>query len=532
MTEDDDFFGADEQEKRDTRAKRFGLEVDMLSDQQILDLHESLGITDEEKTNVRFEALHVYGTREMSTQDVFAYFGKYTPNSVEWINDESCNIVWLDKNTAARALNCLSKVIAGMPVRGACDPFQNDFEPKPTVKKNNGTSILLLDDTSKRDNSVVNVSDLNIPIPPGYWRLGESCPKAKYILLRYAKRTDKKPFRAEKFSEYYKKHGNPNYGGIRGIISESKKARMKQAETAKGNPWGRLAKDWNQDVLERPMEEIPVPSFKPKASKSLLNRLGTTKKRSFSPVESEEEDEDKEPAKKSKVPRMRMYADEEEARVIKMKELKKIRAMEKIEESIVEKHVTDLRNRIKNQKTNEPRKPLITSRLQMRPIKQEIKVTARNDFRKDPSESESSDNNNDDDDDDDELNVQQRSKVTVIVKKQSKPSVASTIWSRLADEKNKKVASKNKKINESDSKKSSSNNSSNSSSSSSGSSSSDTNKSGSESEPDVGKNDFSKTLNPRPGFRKDLKSRLGLSNSDHKSPLRIEINNDHYNKTC
>ncbi|GFT17408.1 hypothetical protein NPIL_676281 [Nephila pilipes] len=44
------------------------------------------------------------GVNDMSTNDIFSYFGDYGPSSVEWINDVSCNVVWLDAATTARAL--------------------------------------------------------------------------------------------------------------------------------------------------------------------------------------------------------------------------------------------------------------------------------------------------------------------------------------------------------------------------------------------------------------------------------------------
>jgi len=63
------------------------------------------------------------------------------------------------------------------------------------------------------DSDVVHASDIPIPIPPGKWRRGTAHPKAKCILLRFSTRADKKRPQAEKMSEYYKKYGNPNYGG-------------------------------------------------------------------------------------------------------------------------------------------------------------------------------------------------------------------------------------------------------------------------------------------------------------------------------
>lgn len=588
-----------------------------MSDQQLLDLHDSLGITAEDESNTRFEAIHMYGTHDMSTQDVFEYFGKYGPASIEWINDESCNVVWLDKVSAVRAFHGLSSPISGMPVTGKCDAFKEDIEKQEQEEgesESQGRSILLvsknrevelydenedkaMDEDEDKENGAVkksegtiHVSEIGIPVPPGYWRLGISHPKSKYVLLRFAKRTDRKPFRAERFSQYYKKYGNPNYGGIKGLISQSKKLRMKavnhpdvdtedldEPETIEsGNPWGSLAKNWNFDVREHvPEISTNVPSHS-KPSKSILDRLGSTNKRvhvaSVNDDVDDEKESDKEEivAKKSKVPRMRMYADEEEARVEKVKQLKKLRQLEEIEEIISENEfwnimpdlrntvpdlrntridirhsvpevrtirtdlrnavsdkrntrteirneMPDLRNRIRKQAgttTNSSSKTFHADKISDivssgRIIKQEIRRPTRH------SESDNSDN-------DDDVNVQQKSKVTVIVKKPNamvKPTVASTIWARLDKEKEQQkqklqLAKKNESQSES-------------SESSAVASDAESN---SDNDKNEARNKFSKALNHRPGFNRDLKSRLGLS-SEHKSPLRIEINNDHYKKS-
>lgn len=52
----------------------------------------SMGIVeDSENTkNIRLNVIHMRGTEEMSTKDVFKYFEDYAPASIEWINDVSC----------------------------------------------------------------------------------------------------------------------------------------------------------------------------------------------------------------------------------------------------------------------------------------------------------------------------------------------------------------------------------------------------------------------------------------------------------
>jgi len=52
----------------------------------------SLGMKEGEGTekHFRLNTLHVRGTENMSTKDIFNYFKDYGPASIEWINDYSC----------------------------------------------------------------------------------------------------------------------------------------------------------------------------------------------------------------------------------------------------------------------------------------------------------------------------------------------------------------------------------------------------------------------------------------------------------
>jgi len=53
-----------------------------------------MGIVDDENMkNVRLSVIHMRGTEEMSTKDVFKYFQDYAPQSIEWINDISCKFI-------------------------------------------------------------------------------------------------------------------------------------------------------------------------------------------------------------------------------------------------------------------------------------------------------------------------------------------------------------------------------------------------------------------------------------------------------
>jgi len=63
-----------------------------------------MGIVDdgENVKNLRLNVIHMRGTEDMSTKDVFKYFQDYAPVSIEWINDVSCmlqNLILFNKMT-------------------------------------------------------------------------------------------------------------------------------------------------------------------------------------------------------------------------------------------------------------------------------------------------------------------------------------------------------------------------------------------------------------------------------------------------
>lgn len=184
--------------------------------------------------NNRFEALHLRGTEEMSTQDVFDYFRGYAPASIEWINDSSCNVVWLESWQAARAMIERSTAISKPPVS---DTNEDEMD---------------LEAAEKPDAP-------NAPVP-GVWRLGSECPKATPLFIRFATRNDRKVKGAERMSHYYTKYGNPNYGGMVGLISSSRKRRFRGLESPSlpidsKNPWGSLAEAWRTDEQDEPWQE-------------------------------------------------------------------------------------------------------------------------------------------------------------------------------------------------------------------------------------------------------------------------------------
>ncbi|XP_046389709.1 nuclear cap-binding protein subunit 3-like isoform X2 [Ischnura elegans] len=346
------------------KTRKYGLspeELQAITEDKLASLYESLGMKDEESTEKRYrlDALHMRGTQDMSTDDVFAYFKDCSPASIEWINDYSCNVVWMNNVQAAKAIVEMTRPIKGLENSHPKDPFAED-RVLPESKRRRLSSenvVVMVTEVEDQDNEVLmvgdddpgeeeaskakesqekstspnvdevggdnfksddsqaaNASEIDIPIPPGLWRLGKPTPKAKHILLRYALKTDRKPARAEKMSDYYKKHGNPNYG----------EAFDRDGEIP-------LTFSNSAPHVQRPIQMYPLArssvsakTIMPRVSRPLPQRKGLS-----SDPESDKSSDDEDGSstsqwrRKIKQPRMRMYADEEEKRVERRRELQK-----------------------------------------------------------------------------------------------------------------------------------------------------------------------------------------------------------------
>ncbi|XP_054008092.1 nuclear cap-binding protein subunit 3-like [Hylaeus anthracinus] len=345
-----DIFSKEEKLKMEERAKRFGLTDKLKSSlsNQEQDLYSSMGIIeDNENTkNIRLNVIHMRGTEEMSTKDVFKYFEDYAPASLEWINDVSCNVVWLENLSAARAMLGLSKKIIGLDKAAQRSIKTHDNSPD---EENNVATEECIEETDDDNESTnvtkdtpqddyISIKDINCPLPPGLWRKGIDYPKSKAIFLRFATRADKKQPNAEKMSEYYKKYGNPNFGGIKGILTESRKRMYKQIKQTKRrvkeepeddtkdkkrvkNPWGALSENWGLDDFVE--DDFDTKNDHKDQGRSVKERLGakhspkeptTVEEQESNPSSSDSEDEWR---KRSKVLRMRMHADDEEEKIHK-----------------------------------------------------------------------------------------------------------------------------------------------------------------------------------------------------------------------
>ncbi|XP_068600815.1 nuclear cap-binding protein subunit 3 isoform X2 [Brachionichthys hirsutus] len=236
-------------ERKEKRARRFHFCGEESGGQDVL---LDKDVMKKAIPTLRMEAIHVAGVDYMSTQDVFGYFKEYPPAHIEWIDDTSCNVVWLDDNTSIRALVNGSRMPDAEPVatelegsdrpdeqskgnrRGQRSDDDEDeeggaVEEAVTTEKNSEEkdSDGEVEQKGKAEGSQMeNLSgperesllrnDLRPAIKPF---------KGNKLFLRFATHDDKKELGAARRSRYYMKYGNPNYGGMKGILSNSWKRR-------------------------------------------------------------------------------------------------------------------------------------------------------------------------------------------------------------------------------------------------------------------------------------------------------------------
>uniref|UniRef100_H3BHL7 Nuclear cap-binding protein subunit 3 n=1 Tax=Latimeria chalumnae TaxID=7897 RepID=H3BHL7_LATCH len=218
-------------EKKEQRAKRFHFraEVNLAQRNVVLDRE----MMKKAIPKVRFEALTICGVDEMSTRDVFDYFKEYPPAHIEWLDDTSCNVVWLDEVTATRVLLNMS----AMPDLGKVTAKEDN---EKRISDNNSVKKDQEQDSSDNETEEGEVEDDNPSDAEESDTLSQAeeesllrndlrpsikLVKGNKLFMRFATKDDKKELGAARRSQYYMKYGNPNYGGMKGILSNSWKRR-------------------------------------------------------------------------------------------------------------------------------------------------------------------------------------------------------------------------------------------------------------------------------------------------------------------
>ncbi|KAJ7996236.1 hypothetical protein DPEC_G00235010 [Dallia pectoralis] len=253
-------------ERKEKRAERFHFRAEANLAQRNVELDRDT--IKKAIPNLRLEALHVAGVDDMSTQDVFGYFKEYPPAHIEWIDDTSCNVVWLDDVTSTRALINVSRMPDPMVVakeeegtkepggsalesKARREPASDDDdeddddedeegevddeedEEKEMVKdKSSEEKASESDGATEKETEPENTQvDLLSQTESESLLRNDPRPaikpfKGNKLFLRFATHDDRKELGAARKSRYYMKYGNPNYGGMRGILSNSWKRRF------------------------------------------------------------------------------------------------------------------------------------------------------------------------------------------------------------------------------------------------------------------------------------------------------------------
>ena len=159
-------------------------------------IDETSFIAEDEKTPpiYRRDGLHLYGVDDLKTNEIFEFFADYNPYSLEWINDSSCNLVWKNENKVLKAI------------------------------------VEMTDEYDSTNLTTSNLRDVASRPPKNFkWRITRLKCKEKFkLFVRFIRTlTDRKRKGAESKSRFYVRYGNPNYGNLRGIISESKRREMR-----------------------------------------------------------------------------------------------------------------------------------------------------------------------------------------------------------------------------------------------------------------------------------------------------------------
>ncbi|KAL5972094.1 Nuclear cap-binding protein subunit 3, partial [Taenia solium] len=168
----------------------------------------------------RMDTLHVWGTHDLSTKDLLDWLEEYNPKGVEWIDDSSCNILMQSENIVLRVLNKLAEPFDRRIALAAMAAVVS------TMDADDNSGFVESPDGSK--NVPVVGATTNLMPPNGRWFKSVSSPERAFCLyFRIAHKSDVKLPGAERRSNYYRRYGNPNYGGAVGLLSRSYRRRAK-----------------------------------------------------------------------------------------------------------------------------------------------------------------------------------------------------------------------------------------------------------------------------------------------------------------
>ncbi|KAF9586604.1 hypothetical protein BGW38_001285 [Lunasporangiospora selenospora] len=215
-----DLFSKEEKNKRADRAARFGSAPQgesKITDQSLNAQESGMDVDDDgdypralpeappRTSTIRHDAIHLFGTDEMSTKDILKYFEVYGPSHVEWIDDSSCNVVFPDQHTAKRALYFQLVDQTSVSFGEDDDPVETGNPGGPALDHGIDSAQSTDDSTSVPPTSL-NCLKKAKPFTPG--ERSQSTARANTnLFIRYATDYDIKQRGAASRSHYYATHG-------------------------------------------------------------------------------------------------------------------------------------------------------------------------------------------------------------------------------------------------------------------------------------------------------------------------------------
>ena len=133
------------------------------------------------------------------------------PFRIEWIDDNSCNLIWQEQDDCIKSLLRISKDPE------VSEPEEENEKKKKTKKDKHGKIVKI--PKRKTNNQFQNIlRECHFPLHKN--------GRNFHLDVRLALLSDKKIRGAQKRSRYYQKSGNPNYNNMTGVLTSEMRMQM------------------------------------------------------------------------------------------------------------------------------------------------------------------------------------------------------------------------------------------------------------------------------------------------------------------
>lgn len=233
--------------KQQARARRFGLDINKnmeegeIDDSEINPVGETLIMEmtkriEDFNTSLNLEQLDqmivektlcVIGCNDLHTEDILKFFNNFKPDKVAWVDDSRVKLSWHQQSASIRCL--MSSTLSGNTLKQLNAKAKKRYKTRGEKPPSEGED---------EDSGMETDDDITCPLE-GALNCERKCietllsknGKTYKLQLRFATKSDEKERGAQSKSKYYVRFGNPNYGGMKGLLSKSFKRRFNNKKT-------------------------------------------------------------------------------------------------------------------------------------------------------------------------------------------------------------------------------------------------------------------------------------------------------------